>query len=480
MTRTSENETVSASDWIPAELVRILAETPELRRAYLVGGCVRDWLWGREGLDYDVEVYGIPYAGLVTALSRWGRVDLVGRSFGVAKLTLPGGRTYDFTVPRRDSKVGRGHKGFEVEFDPEITPERAAARRDFTINALMFDPRRGELLDPVGGEADLRGRILRHTSPAFVEDPLRVLRGMQFLARFDLRPAAETVTLCRAIQSSHGELARERIWDEWLKWASRGGRPSAGLHFLREAEWLIHYPELLALAGTPQDPEWHPEGDVFVHTCHCCDALAESREWQAADAASRAVYMLAVLTHDTGKPATTHAAERDGVQRIVSPGHEEAGGIVTETFLERIHAPRAIRERVLPLVTNHMAHLQTVTGRMVRRLARRLEPENIEGLTLVIMADAFGRPPLPRVMPRGLVELRSKASELAVETAAPKPILRGRDLLERGWRPGPAVGAMVQAAYEAQLEGQFRDREEALRWLDQRTDPAPGSETSAA
>jgi tRNA nucleotidyltransferase (CCA-adding enzyme) len=458
---------VSVSDWIPGELLQILADTPELHRSYLVGGCVRDWLWGREGQDYDVEVFGIPYTGLVAALSRWGRVDLVGRSFGVAKLTLPGGQTYDFTVPRRDSKVGRGHKGFDVEFDPEITPAAAASRRDFTINALMFDPRRGELLDPVGGEADLRAHVLRHTSPAFVEDPLRVLRGMQFAARFDLQPAAETVALCRTIQGSYRELARERVWDEWYKWAARGGRPSAGLRFLRETEWLTHYPELQALAGTPQDPEWHPEGDVFVHTCHCCDALTALPAWQGAATASRAVYMLAVLTHDLGKPRTTHTAERGGVQRIVSPGHEEAGSIVTQSFLERIHAPRAIRERVLPLVTNHMAHLQPVTSRMVRRLARRLEPENIEGLGLIIMADAFGRPPLPQVLPRGLEELLAKASELAVEAGAPEPILLGRDLLERGWRPGPAVGALVQAAYEAQLEGQFRDLEGALRWLDQ-------------
>jgi tRNA nucleotidyltransferase (CCA-adding enzyme) len=456
---------VSSCEWIPGELRRILSETPELSRAYLVGGCVRDWLWGGEAHDFDIEVYGTAYEKLAEVLSRWGRVDLVGRSFGVIKLTLPGGVTHDFTVPRRDSKVGTGHKGFAVEFDPEIRPEVAALRRDFTINALLFDPRAARLLDPVGGEADLRARVLRHTGPAFVEDPLRVLRGMQLAARFGLRAAPETLALCRGIQGSHGELARERIWEEWHKWGSRGGVPSAGLRFLRESGWMTHYPELHALAGTPQDPEWHPEGDVFTHTAHCCDALAGLDEWRARDVLSRAVYMFAVLAHDFGKPSTTHVAERDGVQRIVSPGHEEAGGPATESFLERIHAPRAVRDRVMPLVTNHMAHLQTVTGRMVRRLARRLDPENIEGLGLVILADAFGRPPQPRMVPRGLIELRSKAGELSVADAAPEPLLRGRDLLERGWEPGPAVGALVRAAYEAQLEGEFEDRAGALRWL---------------
>jgi tRNA nucleotidyltransferase (CCA-adding enzyme) len=463
---------VSKSDWIPAELRKLLAETPELGCAYLAGGCVRDWLLDRPGHDFDVEVYGIGYEGLVTALSRWGRVDLVGRSFGVVKLTLPRGPTYDFTVPRRDSKVGIGHRGFEVEFDPRITPEQAALRRDFTINALLCDPRTGQLLDFVGGEEDLRNRLLRHTSEAFVEDPLRVLRGMQFAARFDLRAVPGTVALCRSIRGSYTELARERVWDEWYKWASRSEVPSAGLRFLRDTEWLSHYPEIQALAGTPQDPGWHPEGDVFTHTGHCCDALATLTEWQALGPASRAVYMFAVLAHDFGKPATTQTAERDGVRRIVSPGHEEAGGPLAETFLERIHAPRVVLERVMPLVTNHMAHLQTVSGRMVRRLARRLEPENIEGLSLVITADAFGRPPQPRMVPSGLVELRAKAKELAVQESAPRPILRGRNLLERGWRPGPAMGTMLRAAYEAQLDGQFEDLSGALGWLAKQSEPA--------
>jgi tRNA nucleotidyltransferase (CCA-adding enzyme) len=443
----------------------MLAETPELGRAYLAGGCVRDWLLGRTGHDFDVEVYGVHYEALVTALSRWGRVDLVGRSFGVVKLTVAGGSTHDFTVPRRDSKVGLGHKGFEVTFDPTITPAEAALRRDFTINALLYDPRQERLLDFVGGETDLRQRVLRHTSAAFVDDPLRVLRGMQFAARFDLRTAPETIALCRGMQGTRAELARERIWDEWFKWASRAEVPSAGLRFLRDTEWLAHYPEVQALAGTPQDPEWHPEGDVFTHTGHCCDALAGLSEWRALEPIARAVYMFAVLAHDFGKPTTTQTAERDGVRRIVSPGHEEAGGPLTESFLERIHAPRGVRERVLPLVTNHMAHLQTISGRMVRRLARRLEPENIEGLSLVITADAFGRPPQPRQVPRGLIELQAKATELSVAASAPQPILRGRHLLERGWQPGPALGTMVRAAYEAQLEGQFDDLTGAMRWV---------------
>src|SRR5689334_1159772 len=132
---------------VPDRLAAILAKTPELQRSYLVGGCVRDWLLEKTSKDFDIEVFGLSYEQLAGALSRWGRTDLVGRSFGVVKLTIESGETFDFSIPRRDSKVAPGHKGFEVAFDPSITPSEAAARRDFTINALMFDPRQGQVLD---------------------------------------------------------------------------------------------------------------------------------------------------------------------------------------------------------------------------------------------------------------------------------------------------------------------------------------------
>jgi tRNA nucleotidyltransferase (CCA-adding enzyme) len=228
---------------------------------------------------------------------------------------------------------------------------------------------------------------------------------------------------------------------------------------------LEHFPEIHALVGTRQDPDWHPEGDVFVHTGHCCDAMATLPEWQAADADSRAVYMLAILAHDFGKPGATHEAEREGRKRIISPGHEEAGGPLASAFLERINAPLAIRDRVVPLVVNHLAHLNPVTDRSVRRLAKRLEPENIQGLSLVITADHFGRPPRPRIVPKSLTALLDTAAALKVQTAAPKPVLMGRHLIELGLKPGREFGVLLDAAYDAQLEGKFFDRIDALRWL---------------
>ncbi len=450
---------------LPAELERILMETDALGEAYLVGGCVRDSFLGQAQKDFDIEVFGTTYEQLEKALARWGRVDLVGRSFGVIKLTTKYGETYDFSLARRDSKTAPGHKGFTITFDPGITPKEAAARRDYTINSLMYSPRKGALLDYYGGVNDLKQRVLRHTSAAFVEDPLRVLRGMQFAARFNLITAPDTLKLCQSIKGSYHELAQERVRDEWFKWASKSQTPSIGLHFLRDTGWLEHFPEIHALMGVPQEPLWHPEGDVYTHTSLCCDAMARLPGWQSADEESRIVYLLAILAHDFAKPQTTSRALRDGVWRIVSPGHEEAGGPVAEKFLERIHAPQAIRERIIPLVVNHLAHLNAVTDRGVRRLAKRLEPETIAGLCLVIEADHSGRPPKPPGLPKNAVELLAKANELKLQNSGPKPLLQGRDLIAQGMSPGKEFGKILEAAFEAQLEGQFTDHAGALAWL---------------
>jgi tRNA nucleotidyltransferase (CCA-adding enzyme) len=451
---------------MPRELERILRETPELKRAFLVGGCVRDALLGLPvGKDFDVEVFGADYESLIPALSRWGRTDLVGRSFGVVKLSTGSGHHYDFTVPRKDSKAAPGHKGFAVEFDPTMTPQDAAARRDFTINSILYDPRARQVIDFFGGVADLKDRVLRHTSAAFAEDPLRVLRGMQFAGRFDLRADSETIALSRRIKSSYPELAVERVREEWFKWAQLSTTPSAGLRFLAASEWIDHYPEIKALAGTPQEPEWHPEGDVFTHTCHCCDAMAHLEGWRRADAESRIVYMLAILAHDFGKPATTRRELKDGRMRLISPGHEEAGAGLAETFLDRIRAPAAIRQRVVALTRNHLFHLEEITDRAIRRLARRLAPENIHGLSLVMTADSMGRPPRSAVEPENVKRLLARAHELELKQSAPRPVLLGRHLIEIGLAPGEHFGSILNEAFDAQLEGAFGDLPGAFRWL---------------
>ena len=461
-------------DRLPSSLLRILRGAPELAHSYLVGGCVRDWLLGVPGKDFDVEVFGLGYEKLAGVLSRWGRADLVGRSFGVVKLSV-GDEVFDFSVPRRDSKVAPGHKGFAVEFDPALTPRDAAARRDFTVNALMFDPHRGEMLDFFGGEADLRARVLRHTGAAFAEDPLRVLRGMQFAARFGLDAAPETVALCRSIAGTFPELATERVLGEWMKWATRATVPSAGLRLLRDCGWIGCFPEIAALIGVPQDPEWHPEGDVWTHTLHGLDALVGLDGWREADEQTRAVLSFAVLAHDLAKPAFTRTVERDGRERVVSPGHEAAGGPLAEQFLLRLGVPNILRARVPPLVAAHLAHLDPATPRMVRRFADRLAPANIRELAVVMVADAFGRPPRPKVVPDAVSRLLDVAAQLDLQSKAPRPVLLGRHLIERGRVPGIAFKAVLEDAFEAQLEGAFTDLAGAQAWLAERlaADPPP-------
>src|SRR4051812_31047144 len=226
-------------------------------RPRLVGGGVRDWLLGIEPKDFDVEVGGADFESLHRALTPFGSTDVVGRSFGVIKVrSRTTGAEYDFSLPRRESKTGSGHRGFAVEPDPTLSDAEAAARRDFTLNAIALDPFSGELIDPHGGQRDLQARVLRHTSAAFVEDPLRVLRAFQLAGRFDFTLAPETIALCRSITATFAELPVERVWGEWEKWANKSTKPSRGLAVLEETDWLKHFPEVAALRGTPQEPEW--------------------------------------------------------------------------------------------------------------------------------------------------------------------------------------------------------------------------------
>lgn len=450
---------------LPAALRRVLDDTPELADAVLVGGCVRDALLGRAVTDFDVEVRGLPLERLVEVLARHGATDLVGRSFGVVKLRLEDGAWVDFGVPRRDSKVSSGHRGFAVTADPALSPRDAAARRDFTINAMAWDPRRDVVLDFFGGRDDLEQRVLRHTSDAFGEDPLRVLRGVQFAARFDLTVAPETIEASRTIRDAFAELPADRVRGEWWKWATRAERPSRGLDFLAACGWLGHFPELAATVGVEQDVRWHPEGDVWTHTRHVVDALAARTEWRSADEDTRGVLMLAALTHDLGKAVTSERTVAGGEVRVASPGHAEAGGPLADALLERLGMPASVIERVRPLVLQHMAHLGEATPRAVRRLARRLAPETIEHLALVIVADASGRPPLPPGAPDGLNALLASAEAARVADAAPRPVLLGRHLIEAGWSAGPHMGRVLDEAFEAQLDGVFADLEGARAWL---------------
>ena len=276
-------------------------------RALIVGGAVRDALLGLDPKDFDIEVYGVSYDTLAQILAKHGRVDLVGKSFGVVKL-----EGHDFSVPRRDSKTGTLHRDFEATFDPAITPKEAASRRDFTINAMAFDPVSRELLDFFGGQDDLQNRVLRATSEAFSEDPLRVLRGMQFACRFDLQLDSATAQMARTISDQYSTIAMERIAEEFNKWALKSTKPGLIGRYLLETGWISHFPEIERLRGTPQEPEWHPEGDVWIHTMHVLNAAARIAERDHVEGDDRAVLMYAALAHDFAKPDVTALRQRDG------------------------------------------------------------------------------------------------------------------------------------------------------------------------
>lgn len=463
---------------LPPFLGEVICALRRVGRPLLVGGCVRDWLMGREPKDYDVEVYNAPQASVDNALSQFGNVDPVGRSFGVIKFRRDG-IDYDISLPRKDQKTGSGHRGFEVGTDPSLSPSEALARRDFTINSMAADPSSGMLLDPFGGHSDLDRRLLRHTSEAFAEDPLRVLRAFQFAGRFDFRLDSSTAAICTSIAGSFAELPVERVWGEWSKWAADSIRPSAGLRVLEESGWLKHFPEIASLRGLEQEPEWHPEGDVFEHTCHCVDALAGFPEWKALEPDDRRVQMLAVLAHDLGKAGTTARAEKHGKLRWISPGHEAAGGPLVESFMTRIGAPLDFAPRIRPLVENHHSHHHgpvPPTATAVRRLARRLAPATLSQWLLLLRADHLGRPPIVSEETKERIDAWAQsARELVLRDSAPKPILLGRHLVSAGMKPGPAFKAILDEAFEAQLDGGFSDESGARAWLARKLDTSPAA-----
>lgn len=431
-------------------------------RPYLVGGAVRDALLGLPLKDYDVEVFGLPVERLKDVLSSAGRVDAVGEAFTVFKVTgleaVEG--AVDVSLPRRDSKAGPGHRGIAVAGDAALSVEEAARRRDFTINAILFDPAAREVVDPFGGRRDLEARVLRAVDAAhFGEDPLRALRAVQLAARFELAVDPATAALCASMPLA--ELPRERVFGEIEKLLLRARRPSAGFRLLRDWGMLpVVAPELLPLDGTPQEPEWHPEGDVWVHTLLALDQAALLLG--DLDRGRALAVMLGTLCHDLGKPATTE--RREG--RIRSYGHEEAGIPPTGSLLDRWGIFRVsgfdVRGQVLGLVGHHLKPGQLYEARdrvsdgAIRRLAAKCEADL---LYRVARADCLGR--TGDFAPVAMEWFLERVRELEVARRPPDPILKGRHLLEIGVRPGPEVGRLLAAVYERQLDGAVRTLDEA-------------------
>lgn len=440
-------------------------------RAMLVGGCVRDELMGIPHKDWDIEVYGVEPAALRQLLDEYagaqniaGGVNVVGEAFAVYKL----GSHLDVSIPRRERKVSGGHRGFVVEGDPDMSFEEACSRRDFTVNAILKDVLTDEIIDPFDGQGDIESKLLRMVSrETFAEDSLRVLRAAQFAARFEFAVEAETIEVCKQIDVT--DLPKERIWGELEKLLLKPQRPSIGLEFLYDVGAIRQlFPELQSLVGVPQEPDWHPEGNVDVHTMMVVD---EARKLiDELDHPRQVAVMLGALCHDLGKPPTTEFI--DG--RTRSRGHDEAGVEPTLTFLDRLGVHTLdgydVRKQIIELVRYHLKPGEYYKAKSpvgdgaFRRLARKVEPDL---LYRVAKADSLGRNPdwLPKEKWFG-----SEAQEwfiervhaLEIEKKAPDPILMGRHLIELGLTPSPKFSEILDAVYELQLDGKINDVDSAV------------------
>lgn len=425
-------------------------------RGLIVGGWVRDRLMGRPSKDIDIEVFGLEADDLRRVLSAFGPVNVVGESFTVYKVG-----DIDLSLPRRESKAGRGHKGFVVTGDPRLSPREAARRRDFTINAISWDPLTDEYEDPFDGRGDIERRLLRAVDlTTFGEDSLRVFRAIQFAARFEFGLEASTADLCRTIPLD--DLPAERIWGEIEKLLLQAHRPSIGFELALQLGVIDRvFPELKALVGCPQEPEWHPEGDVWVHTLMVIDEARAMIE--DLDRPQQIAVMLGAVCHDLGKPPTTGFS--DG--RIRSIDHEQAGVAPATAVLDRLNVHTIggfdVRKQVVGITAHHLkpgmfGMSKTPVGDgAFRRLAQKVD---LELLARVAKADCMGR--------GGGFDCSAhdwfleRARQLGVEHAPPPPLVLGRHLLAIGMKPGPRLGEILRAIYERQLDGAITTVDEGI------------------
>lgn len=441
--------------------------------ALIVGGAVRDALMGLSPKDIDVEVYRVSYEDLTKILKKYGSADLVGQSFGVIKFVGPDGLDFDFSLPRTDSKSGVGHKDFNVQVSSDLTPMQAAARRDFTVNAISYDPLTGEIIDPYNGRRDLKDKVLRHTSDAFSEDPLRILRGMQIASRFGFDLAPETAELANSIRDQYKHLPKERVEGEFKKLVQKGVEPGKALEFLYQTGWSENFPHIHNLKGCPQDLIFHPEGEVDIHTAHVMNEAARIATENNLTPEEREILVYAALCHDFAKPATTKTMMKKGRPTITSHGHEEAGAPMARQFLESIGVNKKIIDQVVPLVENHLNHVHmshmSNPDSFIRQLAERLHPSNIKMLEHLIEADHSGRPPLEKMLPEEAQAMSERAKSHNVYTEKHPDLLQGRDLMTyTGGKGGPIIGQILKEHRNDILKNKLTTRSEALSWLENR------------
>ena len=412
-------------------------------RAYFVGGCVRDKYMNKESKDVDIEVHGLAPQTLWELLQQVGEPGVFGESFGVYSLRH---LNLDIAMPRKEHAVGRGHRDFAVSVDPHIGPKEASRRRDFTVNAMMEDVLTGELIDPWNGLADLKAGILRHVDDSsFPEDPLRVLRAAQFAARFEFEVAPETVELCRGIDLS--ALSMERVEGELKKALLQSSKPSIFFEVLREMDQLEPwFAELKPLIGLEQDPVYHPEGDVWVHTMEVLDRGAARRE----KAEQPYSFLLLCLCHDLGKITTSAVSPKDG--RIHSYGHETEGLPLVESLLQRICGEKSVRAYVRNMVPLHMKPNVAAYARPSVKSTNHLFDGAESPLDLIWFAEADRPDFAGKDEFHGDTAFLMERLRIYRETMA-KPYVAGQDLIDAGLTPGKDFSQLLAYAHKLCLAG---------------------------
>ena len=426
---------------LPGRLLKIAGDIREAGgRAFLVGGWVRDALLGKPCRDYDVEVYDMAQDALVPILSKYGRTNLVGKAFGVIHLAMKG-LSLDFSFPRTESKVGYGHRGFVVHTDEKLSFKEAALRRDFTINAMGMELPDLTLCDPYGGIDDLKAHILRHVGPAFAEDSLRILRGVQFASRFGCTLAPATVELCRTL--SLDDLSVERLFEEFKKWLLKPGKPSLGLRAFLDIKLDSYFPEIRPFEGS-----WEALGVIL-------DKMAALRDGSCGSADGN------VAGEDVvgERVALSEAQAMELAFAALLCGSSER----SLKFLERITNETHLIKNVPALLDSFRNLDKGIAGDVpsLRRLAVKLG-----GLKLLCL--------IVKCAPQEFFESENFADELwkaaaanDLIEAAPQAFLTGKMLMGLGVMPGKQMGDIIKQSFELQLDGKITSVEDALDWAKQ-------------
>ena len=445
----------------------------------LVGGVCIDFLQEKTPKDFDLEVYGSSYEDLVTLLKDYDP-KTVGKQFGIIKLSAKKteGLDIDVSIPRTENKIGVSHKDFACNLDPNMDPKTAAKRRDFTVNSLYISMSPGEdqyqIIDHYGGLNDLSNRLLSATCPStFVEDPLRALRAMQLSARKNLMVDTSTMMLIQGMVDQFEYLSKERVYTEFEKLFLMAEKPSIGLEFLHYSKWIVHFPELHNLIGCNQNPDWHPEGDVWEHTLCVADETALARdkvrdEWRTA-------FVFGAILHDVGKPQTTVTPQM--VANDLFPksrlwtawGHAEAGEIPARTFLQRLTANKDLIDKATTIVTQHMQPFHLFDGQAKTPAWKRLHnkiPLDIIGM--MSKCDACGNHNKTIADPDLEHEISEKCFSLYADLGN-QPVtqlVQGRHLIAKGHKPGPNFGPVLKQIYDLQIEDETLTLENLIEKAD--------------